>query len=193
MSLIDIHHNFGTDKGTIHSYIETYQELFAPYVDQSFNFLEVGVWLGSSLKMWHTYFPKASIYGMDSFIQKHETITKEDVFKDLSTLPRVKIIECDSKDVLAINAIMSTHLPNQTFGIIIDDGGHDIVTQISTFTWLFPYLDANGIYVIEDVSSDHMPALMKALSAFKSLKVHARCFMKGGRHDDNLIIVTHTA
>ena len=40
----------GGDKGTTHSYIEHYEKLLEPYRKSS-NFLEIGMWEGSSLKM----------------------------------------------------------------------------------------------------------------------------------------------
>ena len=57
------------DKGTTHSYIESYDRLLSPYRDKKINFLEIGLAYGESLEMWWEYFggmdSKASIYGVD--------------------------------------------------------------------------------------------------------------------------------
>ena len=68
------------DKGTTHSYIESYDRLLSPYRDKNINFLEIGLGTNdismasnmgkegiplASLKAWRDYFENANIYGAD--------------------------------------------------------------------------------------------------------------------------------
>ena len=47
--------------------ISLYESILSKYKNDSFNFLEVGVFFGSSINMWSQYFKNATIYGDDSF------------------------------------------------------------------------------------------------------------------------------
>ncbi len=52
------------DKGTAHSYIEVYEELFNPYRFNS-TILEIGLAYGESFMMWREYFIDSTIIGVD--------------------------------------------------------------------------------------------------------------------------------
>ena len=41
------------------------------------------------------------------------------------------------------------------FDIIIDDGGHKMSEQISSFRMLYPNLNKGGLYIIEDLNSSY--------------------------------------
>ena len=60
---------YETDKGTTthpgHCYTETYYKLFRKMQYEPIRLLEIGVRIGSSMMMWHDFFPKA-IY-IDNF------------------------------------------------------------------------------------------------------------------------------
>ena len=72
------------DKGTMHSYIEYYEQLLKPYRESFTDILEIGVAPGAlSLKMWEQYFTNANIYGVD--IQEwDDNITKHNNLKSIS-------------------------------------------------------------------------------------------------------------
>ena len=55
----------GTDKHTIHSYLEIYEELFSDRRLDCNTFLEIGMYTGASLFMWSQYFENATVYGID--------------------------------------------------------------------------------------------------------------------------------
>ena len=94
MNLTDIANRCGTDKGTVHgaahAYTVIYDLMFHSLRDQAINLLEIGLSAGGpevergtasrdvtdvpSIRMWHEYFPKATIYGLDiSDFSKFET------------------------------------------------------------------------------------------------------------------------
>ena len=88
-SLTQIANSYGTDKGTegpsthhvVHNYTDVYEAFFSSRRDEPLNFLEIGIGLkrkedpriahgrnesgGASIRMWHDYFPKATIYAID--------------------------------------------------------------------------------------------------------------------------------
>ncbi len=126
------------DKGTSHSYLDTYEVLFKKYrTKRGLRVLEIGVAGGLSLKMWKDYFSSsAKITGCDI---TDKWIT-EDIFKEFN------IIISNSK-------VPATRLKLQEFGpfdIIIDDGDHNPWAQILTFGTAWPLLKKGGLYVIED-------------------------------------------
>lgn len=100
--------------------------------------LEVGVYSGGSLKMWHNYFgPHSNVYGVD--IQPSCKAYENDGVRvfigdqgDRQFWKRVK------KDVPVLH-------------IVIDDGAHIPDQQIVTLEELLPHLQPSGVYVCEDV------------------------------------------
>ena len=53
------------DKGTVHNYIEGYyEEALASYRELPCRLLELGVWQGGSLELWHAYFTHGQIIGI---------------------------------------------------------------------------------------------------------------------------------
>ena len=55
---------YGTDK-IVNFFIPHYEKYFAPFRNQQFTLLELGVWNGGSMRMWEEYFPSATIIGVD--------------------------------------------------------------------------------------------------------------------------------
>jgi hypothetical protein len=52
---------YGTDKSS-HGFIGKYEELFQSFKNDELNFLEIGVFMGSSIKMWDEYFTNGKIF-----------------------------------------------------------------------------------------------------------------------------------
>ena len=90
---------------------------------------------GGSLRAWRDYFPNANVYGVDI---AEDCRLEEDRIKTFifSSLDNEK---CDSL------------LPNFQFDLIVDDGLHTALAQITTLKNLFKRVKANGYYIIEDV------------------------------------------
>jgi hypothetical protein len=132
------------DKNEVHSYGPVYEQLFGPIRANVKNFLEIGIFLGQSMKVWRDYFSNAEIHGLDIDwrhvvrVRGWDRITGHicDQSKpgDLYT---VASAICDEKEAF--------------FDIIIDDGSHDPQHQIISFFTLRPFLKPGGYYIIEDV------------------------------------------
>lgn len=174
MTLSDIWNRTGrTDKASTHSYGHVYEWLFAPYRDLSISILEVGVsqFGGGCLDGLSEWFPKATIYGIDS---------------DLS------LCRCESNAVLKEgNAYDEVELGAMMQGInptiIIDDAVHLIGHQRFLLNHLMPLLKDDGIYCIEDcLIEDWLPFL----PSYHDLGYrHTIIDMSSPEQPDNCIIV----
>ena len=104
--------------------------------------MEFGVSQGGSLQMWKEYFgPKAKIFGID--INPNCKALEED---------QVEILIGDQED-RSFLASVKERIPR--IDILIDDGGHTMAQQINTFEVLFPSIDANGVYLCEDLHTSY--------------------------------------
>ena len=123
-------------------YFEIYDRHFSRFRGQEVHIVEIGVFQGGSLQMWKDYFgPKAKIYGVD--INPHCKALEEE---------RVEIFIGDQKDRKFLRSL-AEKIPK--IDILIDDGGHKMKQQIHTYEELFPYVDANGVYLCEDLHTSY--------------------------------------
>lgn len=163
------------DKGSVHSYLEVYEELLAPYRDTAKNVLEIGLMSGESLRMWSDYFP-GRVYGIDCDIRPHGGIA------DLTQAIK------DGLNVRIGDATRAADLDNYfreiKFDVVIEDAGHSFEQQTSIFEVMQPYMAEGSIYIIEDVQD-----IDRDRKAFESMggEVIDRRHIKG-RYDDVLII-----
>jgi hypothetical protein len=150
-------HRF-TDKGTIHSYLDVYEKLFAPIRDSCAKILEIGVQTGGSIKLWNDYFPNADVYGFDIDLSTVQT--------DLSS-PRIHVSECDAYS----DEVIKTLEP-LSFDVLIDDGPHTKESML-TFARLYPqFLREGGICVIEDIQTlDWIPDICRAFPEYMEVEV----------------------
>lgn len=129
---------YGTDK-VEHQFLNFYDRYLEHIRNTATNILEIGVFQGSSLYMWHEYFPNAMIYGIDN-----ETIC------DLSKINQNDRLKCfkipqENRDRLAeLNDLGE-------FDLILDDGLHFQEHQQVSFGYLFPRVKRGGYYIIEDL------------------------------------------
>lgn len=126
------------DKGSTHSYIEEYARLLHPY-RVGCTFMEIGLALGWSLKMWCEYFEQSKIIGVDISVVFNYREIKQNSNK-------LFIFESD-----ATKPEFLQHIRNQTFDVIIDDGSHIENDQVATFELLKGKMNKGGMYIIEDI------------------------------------------
>lgn len=125
------------DKGTIHTYIDVYEDILSKYRENS-TVLEIGIFHGHSLKMWNEYFINSKIIGADiTDAYLRDTIKEE----------KYNIIIADATKESFLNK-----LGDDTFDVIIDDGSHRLKDQVKTFNLLKNRMNKGGLYVIEDIS-----------------------------------------
>lgn len=182
MTLADLYkkHKKGDwpDKGSVHSYIEVYEELLAPYRTAAKNILEIGLMSGESLRMWSEYF-SGKVYGMDCDLKPCGGLA--DLSKAIEEGYNVLI--GDAANEMDIRKFFT----GIKFDVVIEDANHTIEQQITIFVQLREYMNEGGIYIIEDVQDiDSTRHLFEALGG----EVRDRRHIKG-RYDDVLIIFRH--
>lgn len=165
-TLKEIYEQFpDSDKGTVHNYMDFYEQTLAPYRNTTNCVMEIGVKEGGSIRMWSEYYPHAEIIGVD-------------IVDPPGEYPEATIIVGD-----ATNPATFEHLDN--FDVIIDDGSHRLKDQLATFHLLWPKLNPNGVYLIEDIHDlEYVQHYFKALAT--DVKIHDWRGVKG-RADDIII------
>ena len=136
-----------------HTYLEIYEKLFNIFQNEPINFLEIGVLKGASLRLWHSYFVNANIYGVDLFTRGWKGTSFDEVEKYLSDCERIQLLRLDScSNNLDLKKERESILSDfNKFNIIVDDGSHEMDDQIQTFYNFKPFLHEDGLYIIEDI------------------------------------------
>jgi len=129
-----------TDKGpNFHNYNRQYERLFHSYRDKPIKYLEIGVYNGGSLRAMRETFKNATlIVGLDII---HSCTAHSDPKNNIF----VEIGNCTDEEF-----IRNVTEKYGTFDIILDDGSHTNKDVINAFELLFPLLNDNGLYVVED-------------------------------------------
>jgi len=134
----------GTDKNTIHSYIDSYEKLLSPFKNRKCTLLEIGIQYGGSSLLWHDYLPNAKL----SFIDfRPECIHPSLIPKFDMSRSIFYSLDAYSNDTVAI---LSKNNPDG-FDIIIDDGPHTFESFSSTITKYLPLMNSGGIIIMEDL------------------------------------------
>jgi hypothetical protein len=156
MSLTSLDNKY-TDKNTIHSYLPLYETLLQPIKESARAVLEVGVFKGGSIKLWHDYFKNASIYGCDI----SDKNLRESKLKFIRNLNRrrtkfIKTLRESDRIILYLNEDSYTEqyvtkFNNIKFDFMLDDGPHTLQSQKDFIKLYSHLLSDNGILIIEDV------------------------------------------
>jgi cephalosporin hydroxylase len=143
MTLDELAIRYGTDKGSrpAHGlsgkgYARHYERLLDGRRREPIRLLEIGVWLGASLRMWAAYLPNAEIVGVD----RRPTSRR-------FTTARTRIVIGDQGDPATLAQLAALG----PFDVIVDDGAHTTAKHRASFGALFPSLRAGGFYAIEDL------------------------------------------
>lgn len=125
-------------------YFDIYDRHFARFRGSAVSVVEIGVGQGGSLQMWKEYFgPAARIVGVDTN-PNCKQLEEE----------RIRIFTGSQEDAAFLNALADEI---GRIDILIDDGGHTMTQQTTTFRTLFPRIDAHGVYLCEDMHTSYWP------------------------------------
>ena len=136
-----------TDEKTLFKmdhYLDVYDRELAPWMGEKVSFLEIGVYKGGSLRMWRDFFaPQSSL-----------------TFLDID--PACKALEIAGTDIRIgdqtdVPFLQSVAQEKGPFDIIVDDGGHKMDQQITSFRALWNALKDGGLYIVEDTHTSYWP------------------------------------
>jgi predicted O-methyltransferase YrrM len=189
MSLLEIVDSSRTDKNTIHSYLELYENLLASKKVTAKNVLEIGIGNGQgitnggSIKLWHDYFLNANVYALD--IQHIDNIWDEIKNNE-------RIILHTSVDAYTEEFVKTEFIDkNIKFDMMLDDGPHTL-ESMKTFIQLYtPLLEDNGLLIIEDIQDPKWINELYAVVPDK-LKKFVSAFdlrSKKNRYDDIVLTI----
>lgn len=178
-----------SDKGSMHSYIEVYEQKFKSKQSKA-SLLEIGVMTGGSMLLWRNYFESYDLWAVDlrSGWNQHRPFQAD--------------LVSDSNCHLVWNIDSTSQIPDaitgKKFDFIIDDGDHQVLSQMATFSGYWPLLELTGCYFIEDIiGSVQLQILQNFLSSYHDplgykLKVEHYGGFKNGRQDDQMLMITRS-
>lgn len=150
---------------TRHNHVlNIYDELFSRYRGKEVSILEIGIAAGGSLLMWRDYFgEKAKVYGLDISEAALGVVGGQ-----------IKVFTGDQSDRAFLKRVVEEvgHLD-----IVIDDGSHDSAHQIASFEEIFPCLNDNGMYAIEDLHTSYRENYGGGLRDPKSIVEYTKNFI----------------
>ncbi len=125
------------------SYFLVYDQIFKKYKKKKIKFVEIGVANGGSLFIWRKLFGKnAKIIGIDA----------NPYSKKLSKYG-FKIYTGDQSDPEFWKKFFKKE---GKIDVILDDGGHKNLQQISTVHYTLPYIKNGGMIVVEDMATSYL-------------------------------------
>ena len=129
-------------------YFWIYERAFASLRHKKLKILEIGVFRGSSIKLWRAYFdhPESIIVGLDIDPACAQFAEPE---------RGLHVMIGNQVDRVFLADVVARHGP---FDIILDDGSHISSQIIATFNALFvDGLKEPGLYVVEDLHTSYWP------------------------------------
>ena len=167
-SLVALGTLYGTDKVGA-GFAAVYDRVLSPHKRLVRNVLEMGVSLGSSLRMWRDFFPNATVWGVDTFKRNQGSSQRSG---KRTTLPgvegwhhpflvewkagkhdRIKLVVGNQSDETDMVRVVDELLPGVPFDIIVEDGSHFHHDQQRNLVQLFPLVAPGGVYIMEDLQS----------------------------------------
>ena len=125
-------------------YFEIYERHLTQFRGREIRLLEFGIWHGGSLQMWRHYLgPQAQIVGVD--INPACSQFAE---------PGIDVVIGDQAQPETHRRLRERY---GTFDVVIDDGGHTMEQQITTFRELYPAVKPGGLYLAEDLHTSYHP------------------------------------
>jgi hypothetical protein len=123
-------------------YFDIYDHHFARFRGREIVMVEIGVYHGGSLGMWKSYFgPRARLVGVDINPRARK-------FADA----QVDIVIGDQSDPAFLRDLRSRY---PRIDVLIDDGGHRMHHQITTFEGLYDAVADDGVYMVEDTHTSY--------------------------------------
>jgi hypothetical protein len=145
-----------TDKISKHGYHVAYHALLSPMAraQKKIKLLEIGLGCnmpggpGGSVLMWQAMFPPGSL---DLHVMEYDWACAKQWAQTFDVGHRVTLHSGDQSNQTDLRRMLMRS-PGQ-FDVIIDDGSHHSLHQITTLQYLCSHLADDGVYVVEDTAS----------------------------------------
>jgi hypothetical protein len=177
-----------TDRDDVHSYVEVYEKLLAPYRRPGVRVLEIGLFHGAGLRVWEQYFDQGCVWGVDASETPHDGLADLRPMmaeRWLGVLPAHNIVIADATDREAV----SRHFGDMTFDVIIEDAAHSVPQQVALYRLWSERLRSGGLYVIEDVANlDYDRAVFENIDPKRKVEILDRRKIKN-RFDDIMVVI----
>lgn len=160
-----------------HAYKDYYETLLADKKDEKIKLLEIGVYKGGSIRLFHDYLQNSEIYGVD--IQDMWSFGLKSDFE------RMKLYY--------FNAYSKYHIDQIgvfDFDIIIDDGPHSVDTQVCFVNNFHKYLKTGGKLILEDVPHYNLSEILSKLTVDRDKIKIFDWHIDTGNYDDIIIEFT---
>lgn len=141
----------GTDKGTKHSYLDEYENIFYSIKENKLNILEIGIQFGGSSILWQEYFKNSKLTLIDIEYQ-----VTDEIFQ------KIDQGRCEIKIMDAYNLENFNKISTKKFDIIIDDGPHTLESHVFLVENYINILSKNGILIIEDIQKEEYIDIIKS-------------------------------
>lgn len=148
-----------TDRGGWRGYDRVYTKFLVELKNDPIKLLEIGIEHGYGLLAWNRFFANGTVVGVDNVIDPARSSSFEKITSDFPSYVKVEKIIFDST-----NPFSWKMFSENSFDVIIDDGGHHPDTQIDTFKNAWNYLKPGGLYFIEDISHRYSDKKLKKLN-----------------------------
>lgn len=142
-------------------YFDAYARELGHLQGRDISFLEIGVYRGGSIPMWAGYFGRESRL---TFVDIDPACTAH-------AEPGTTVETGDQADPAFLADLAARHGP---FDVILDDGGHHVHQQTTSFTHLWPHLADRGRYIVEDTHTSYWPGFGGGYREEKSFVEHAK-------------------
>ena len=146
-------------------YFDVYHRHLERFRGEDVHILEIGIYSGGSLDMWHDYFgPGCHVYGVD---------VQEECLSYQTDSTSVFIGDQADRDFWRR---FRTEVPK--LDVVVDDGGHQPDQQATSLEELLPHLRPGGVYVVEDLHGpgnrfgSYANGLVEALNAYRGIANH---------------------
>ena len=184
LKIKDLIDNKLTDKNTLHSYVDVYEDMFDSLRYTAKNILEIGIAPGGSIIMWRDYFINAHIYGIDTC--NLADIQRQDIKNDYHTtlFPNTN----GYNDQFIRDNFTNKNIK---FDMVMDDASHTLEDIIYFIIKYLPLLSDNGIMVIENIQKMEWVEILKLIvpdEFKKNIQIYDLRHIKN-RYDDILFVI----
>lgn len=166
------------------SHLPLYDSLLGGRRETARAVLEIGIYLGGSIAMWHRYFTQARVFGVDVRVDVPPLLSGGTAAYERMELHM-------GRDGYAQTTVELLKAQAGTFDFILDDGPHTLDSMVALIINYLPLLSDTGIMIIEDVQDVTWFEVLRATVPFEYKSKIATYDLRSnkGRYDDLVFVI----